>query len=121
MSDPAAPTAALPALAAEKRPGAKPFFTVEALGDVPLRLEAPLGCVNTSLREILELSPGSVLMLDRLTGESIPLTANGTPVAKGEVRVHGERFAVRVTEILGRPARGHAQGAEPHAKPASPA
>ncbi len=121
MSAPAEPTAALPVLAAEKRPGAKPFFTVDALGDVPLRLEAPLGCVDTSLREILDLAPGSVLMLDRLTGESIPVTANGTPVAKGEVRVHGERFAVRITEILGRPARAHAGGTEPHAKPAGPA
>lgn len=121
MTAPAAPTAALPVLAAEKRAGAKPLFTMDALGDVPLDVEAPLGCVETSLREILELAPGSVLMLDRLTGESVPLTANGTLIAKGEVRVHGERFAVRVTEILGRPARAHAGGTEPHAKPAGPA
>ena len=121
MSRADSPTSALPALKVEKRAGVKPFFTLDALGDVPLRLEAPLGVVNTSLREILELGPGSIVMLDRLTGESIPVTANGTAVAKGEVRVHGERFAVRITEILGRSGRAPAGGTEPHAKPASPA
>ena len=41
-----------------------------------------------------------MLRLDRQTGEHLEITVNGTPIAKGEVRVHGERFAVRVTQIL---------------------
>lgn len=121
MTAPVSPTAALPLLTPQKVPGAKPLFSLEALSDVPLRIEAPLGTVRTTLREILQLVPGSILMLDRLTGESIPVTANGTPVARGEVRVHGERFAVRITEILGRPATAPAGGSPPHAKPASAA
>jgi flagellar motor switch protein FliN len=113
------PTAALPPFTAEKRPGAKPLFTLDALGDVPLRLEAPLGCVDTDVRGILSLQAGSVLMLDRLTGESVPVTANGTAIAKGEVRVHGERFAVRITEILGRTSRARPEGTAPHARSAN--
>jgi flagellar motor switch protein FliN len=111
-------TGTLPALAAEKRPGAKPLLTLESLGEVPLRLEAPLGSVETDLREILSLVPGSVLMLDRLTGESLALTANGTTVARGEVRVNDERFAVRITEILGRGARPRSGGVPSRAKAA---
>jgi flagellar motor switch protein FliN/FliY len=114
-----APTAALPLLHPEKRPGAKPLFTLESLGDIPLQIEAPLGTVQTNLGEILSLAAGSIVMLDRLTGESVPVTANGTPIAKGEVRVHGERFAVRITEILGRGAHVRAGGNEPHARSAS--
>lgn len=113
------PTAALPLFTAEKRPAAKPIFTLEALAEVMLRLEAPLGNVDTDVRGILALAPGSVLMLDRLTGESVPVTANGMPIAKGEVRVHGERFAVRITEILGRTTRARTGGNEPHARPAT--
>ena len=114
-----APASGLPALAPTPRGNAKSLFTLDALGDVPLRLEAPLGTVEADLRDILSLSAGSILMLDRLTGEAITLTANGTPIAKGEVRVHGERFAVRITEVLGRTARTRAGGVPPHAKPAS--
>jgi flagellar motor switch protein FliN len=113
-----APTAALPLLRPEKRPGAKQLFTLESLGDVCFTIEAPLGTVQTHIREVLSLATGSIVMLDRLTGESVPVTANGTPIAKGEVRVHGERFAVRITEILGRPSHARAGGNE-HARPAS--
>jgi len=107
---------ALPVLAAEVRPGAKPLLAIGALADVPVRIEAPLGCVDTDVREVLALAPGSVVMLDRLTGESIPVTANGMLIARGEVRVHGDRFAVRVTEILGCGVGARSRGVEPHAK-----
>jgi len=73
------------------------------LGELMLRLEIPLGSVDVDVRELLELRAGSVLRLDRLTGESVDVTVNGTPIARAEVRVQGERFAVRITEILGTP------------------
>jgi flagellar motor switch protein FliN/FliY len=113
------PTAALPAFANERRAAGKPLFTLEGLSDVALRVEVPLGVVETTLGELLALTPGAVLMLDRLTGESLPLTAHGTAIARGEIRVHGERFAVRITEICGRNGRPRTGGPEPHAKPPS--
>jgi flagellar motor switch protein FliN/FliY len=97
------------------------LFTLESLVDITLQIEAPLGTVQTNLGEILSLTAGSIVMLDRLTGESVPVTANGTPIAKGEVRVHGDRFAVRITEILGRASHGRAGGNEPHARSQGPA
>lgn len=81
----------------EKKP---PLFTLARLGDLPFTLEAPLGSLELDVRGLLSLRTGSVLQLDRFTGEPLEITVNGTPIARGEVRIHGEHFAVRVTEIL---------------------
>jgi len=77
------------------------LLRLEDLSGTVLLLEVPLGSVEITLRDLLALEVGSVLRLDRLTGEPLDVTAHGTPVARGEVRVQGERFAVRLTEILG--------------------
>jgi flagellar motor switch protein FliN/FliY len=77
-----------------------PLFTLPMLGDLPFTLEAPLGSIDLDVRALLDLRRGSVLQLDRFTGEPLEVTVNGTAIARGEVRIHGERFAVRVTEIL---------------------
>jgi flagellar motor switch protein FliN len=73
------------------------------LSELVMHLEVPLGAVELRMGELPELAVGSVLQLDRLTGESVDVTANGTPIARAEIRVHGENFAVRITEILGTP------------------
>jgi len=75
-------------------------FDLASLGDLGLRVDVPLGSLQVSLRELLALEVGSVLPLDTQTGESLEILVNGTPVAKGEVRIHGEYFAMRVTGIL---------------------
>jgi flagellar motor switch protein FliN/FliY len=49
----------------------------------------------------LELRPGSIVVLDRVAGEPVDLLVNGTPIARGEVVVIDEEFALRVTEVLG--------------------
>ena len=63
------------------------------------------GSLEVDVRDLVGLRPGNVLTLERLTGEPLEITVNGTPIALGEVRVHGERFAIRVTEILKAPRR----------------
>ena len=73
------------------------------LTELVLQLEIPLGTVDLDMRELVELRAGSVLRLNRLTGESVDVTVNGTPIARAEIRVQGEKFAVRITEILGTP------------------
>lgn len=84
-----------------RSPETKPaLFDLAMLADLPFVLEAPLGSLDLDVRALLELKPGSVLQLDRFTGEPLEVTVNGTPIARGEVRIHGDRFAVRVTEIL---------------------
>ncbi len=81
-------------------PAQPPLLSLQLLADLPFVLEAPLGSLDLDVRTLLDLRPGSVLQLDRFTGEPLEVMVNGTPIARGEVRIHGERFAVRVTEIL---------------------
>jgi len=52
------------------------------------------------VREILDLSPGAVLELDRAAGSPADLLVNGRLIARGEVVVIDEDFGLRVTEIV---------------------
>lgn len=69
--------------------------------DVPLQITVELGRTRKLIREILDLTPGSVVELDKLAGEPVDILANGKPIAKGEVVVIDENFGVRITEIIG--------------------
>lgn len=70
------------------------------LADVELELTVELGQSRRSLREILEMGPGSVMELDKHAGESVDLLVNGQLVARGEVLVIGENYGVRITELI---------------------
>jgi len=68
--------------------------------DVPLEVTVELGRTVKSISEILDFSPGTIIELDKIAGEPIDVLVNGKFVAKGEVVVLEESFAVRVTEII---------------------
>jgi len=70
------------------------------LYDVMLSVTVELGRTKRSIREILELSPGSVVELDKLAGEPVDIMVNHKRIAIGEVVVIDENFGVRVTEII---------------------
>jgi flagellar motor switch protein FliN/FliY len=53
-----------------------------------------------TVRELLSLTPGVVVELDRMAGSPIDLFVNGTLIARGEVVVIDEEFGVRITEIV---------------------
>ena len=67
--------------------------------DVPLQVTVELGRTKKSIKEILELSNGSIVELDKLAGEPVEILVNGHFLAKGEVVVIEENFGVRITEI----------------------
>ncbi|OPZ64810.1 MAG: Flagellar motor switch protein FliN [Candidatus Aerophobetes bacterium ADurb.Bin490] len=71
--------------------------------DVPLSVTVELGRTNKLVREVLDLSPGSVIELDKLAGEPVDILVNGKYIAKGEVVVIDENFGIRITDIV-RPA-----------------
>ncbi|MBX0356436.1 flagellar motor switch phosphatase FliY [Halobacillus sp. Nhm2S1] len=73
---------------------------LDMLMDIPLKVTVELGRTKRSVREILELSSGSVLELDKLAGEPVDIHVNEKLMAKGEVVVIDENFGVRVTDIL---------------------
>ncbi|MBP2653108.1 MAG: fliN: flagellar motor switch protein FliN [Firmicutes bacterium] len=74
---------------------------ISLIMDVPLQVTVELGRTKKLIRDILELSPGSVVELDKLAGEPVDILANGKLIAKGEVVVIDENFGVRITEIIG--------------------
>lgn len=68
--------------------------------DIPLQLSVELGRTKRSVKEILELSSGSIIELDKLAGEPVDILVNNRLIAKGEVVVIDENFGVRITDIL---------------------
>ena len=67
--------------------------------DVPLEITVELGRTRKSIKEVLELTNGSIIELDRLAGEPVDIMVNGKYLAKGEVVVIDENFGVRITDI----------------------
>jgi flagellar motor switch protein FliN/FliY len=68
--------------------------------DIPLKVTVELGRTTKQIREILELSQGSIIELDKLAGEPVDILVNNKLIAKGEVVVIEENFGVRVTDII---------------------
>ncbi len=73
---------------------------LDMLLDIPLRVTVELGRTKRTIKEILELSSGSIVELDKLAGEPVDIHVNEKLIAKGEVVVIDENFGVRVTDIL---------------------
>ena len=68
--------------------------------DVPVNISAVLGRAHLSVAQLLQLSQGSILELDRKVGEAIDIYVNNRLVARGEVVVVEDRLGVTMTEII---------------------
>lgn len=73
---------------------------LDLLLDVPLELSVELGRARMSIQDLLNLSPGSVIELDKIAGEPLDLLVNGRLVARGEAVVVNDKFGVRITDIV---------------------
>ncbi|MDX8046947.1 flagellar motor switch phosphatase FliY [Gracilibacillus sp. S3-1-1] len=73
---------------------------LDLLMDIPLQVTVELGRTKRTVQEILELSSGSIVELDKLAGEPVDILVNQKLIAKGEVVVIDENFGVRVTDIV---------------------
>jgi len=72
---------------------------IEMLMDVTLLVSIELGRTTMSIKDILEMSPGSVIELNKMAGEPVDVLVNNKLIAKGEVVVVDENFGVRVTDL----------------------
>jgi flagellar motor switch protein FliN len=95
-------------------PGAAPFkltdfggtpastetATLELLRDVELDLKIELGRTQMFLEDVLRLSKGAVVALDRLAGDPVDIYVNGRLIARGEVLILNDNFCVRVAELV---------------------
>ncbi|WP_186577462.1 flagellar motor switch phosphatase FliY [Aquibacillus kalidii] len=73
---------------------------LDMLLDIPLKVTVELGRTQRTIKDILELSSGSIVELDKLAGEPVDIHVNDKLIAKGEVVVIDENFGVRVTDIV---------------------
>ncbi|MEM1503324.1 flagellar motor switch phosphatase FliY [Domibacillus sp. 8LH] len=69
------------------------------LFDIPLQVTVELGRTNRNVKDILELTSGSIIELDKLAGEPVDVLVNNRLIARGEVVVIEENFGVRITNI----------------------
>lgn len=94
--------------AGETEAAAPGAFSMDALMDVAMPVVIEIGRTSMTLNEILRLSPGSVVQLDRAVGDAVDIYVSDRKLAEGEVVVVGDRFGVRVTRVLSEPARSAA-------------
>jgi flagellar motor switch protein FliN len=76
--------------------------SLSLIRNVEMNVTAELGRARMTVADLLSLTPGSVVELDRVAGSPIDLLVNGTLLARGEVVVIDEEFGVRITEIVDR-------------------
>lgn len=79
------------------RPTAENLRLLENIG---VKLSVEVGRTELTIRDLLRLSEGSVIELDRLAGDPLDVLVNGTPIAKGEVVMVGERYGIRFGQII---------------------
>lgn len=89
----------------DSQDGVSPNQNLDMLFDIPLQITVELGRTKRTIKDILQMSPGSVIELDKLAGEPVDIYANNKMIAKGEVVVIDENFGVRITEIVSQSAR----------------
>jgi flagellar motor switch protein FliN len=92
----------LPAAPDESPLGGRNF---RLLADIPVRLSVEVGSAAIKLAELMDLSEGSIVELDRQSHELLDIMANGTLIAKGEVVTVNGRFGIRVLEVVAADAR----------------
>jgi flagellar motor switch protein FliN/FliY len=73
---------------------------LDLLGNIEMDVTAELGRTRMPVRQLLALTPGTLVELDKTAGSPIDLLVNGTLIARGEVVVIDEEFGIRISEIV---------------------
>jgi flagellar motor switch protein FliN len=81
-------------------PPSTEIATLDLLRDVELDLKIELGRTHMYLEDVLRLSKGAVVPLDRLAGDPVDIYVNGRLIARGEVLILNDNFCVRVAELV---------------------
>ncbi len=73
---------------------------LDVILDIPVSLSMEVGRTQIPIRNLLQLTQGSVVELDRLAGEPLDVMVNGTLIAHGEVVVVNEKYGIRLTDVM---------------------
>ena len=77
-----------------------PGLSLGAFGGIAVRLSVEVGAVRLPLRDVLALQPGAVHTLDRKVDQPVDVLINDRLIARGEIVAVGDRFGVKLTEIM---------------------
>lgn len=77
-----------------------PITDISMLLDIPVTLSMEIGQTKISINELLKLGKDSVIELQRMAHEPLDVLVNGTLVAHGEAVVVGDRFGIRLTDVI---------------------
>ncbi|MDW8260474.1 MAG: flagellar motor switch protein FliN [Gammaproteobacteria bacterium] len=73
---------------------------LDVILDISVTLSMEAGRTRVPIRNLLQLTQGSVLELDRTAGEPLDVYVNGTLIAHGEVVVVNDKFGIRLTDVI---------------------
>ena len=73
---------------------------LEFLYDVPLQVSVEVGRARILLKDLLQMGEGSVVELDKMAGEPLDLYVNSRLIARGEAVRVGDKFGIRLTEVV---------------------
>lgn len=73
---------------------------IALLGNIPVQISVEVGRAMLRIRDLVRLSQGSVVELDRIAGEPLDLLVNNTVVAQGEVVLVNDRYGIRLTQVI---------------------
>mgnify|MGYP000857666616 CR=1 FL=1 len=81
--------------------GTKKFeMNIDSLLDISVEISVEIGRTKLTIGELLALSKGSIIELNRIAGESVDIYVNDKLLGKGEIVLVNERLGVRIMEIL---------------------
>jgi len=72
----------------------------DLLKNIPVTISVEVGRTSLQIKELMRLTQGSVVELDRLAGEPLDLLVNDTLVAQGEIVLVNDRYGMRLTQIV---------------------
>ena len=81
----------------------RPEMGLDFLADVDVQVRVELGSSKLNVKDVLKLGSGSVVPLDSLVGDPVNVFVNDRLVARGEVLVVHDNFAIRITEVVPAP------------------
>ena len=86
----------------ESEDGEEDKTNQEMLMKVPLEISVEIGRTKRLVRDILEFTQGTLVVLDKMAGEQVDLFVNGQCIARGDIVVVEDNFGIRITEIVSR-------------------
>ncbi len=75
-------------------------LNMDSLLDIPVEISVEIGRTRMAIGELLSLSKGSIIELNRIAGEAVDIYVNERLLGKGDIVVVNERLGVRITEIV---------------------